>query len=250
MEKKYYGSLFGYWHSFASIWSYSLTCKICESNCLSKQTKVHQTNTFTWVGTKSKFKFSHKILSYYNGRYTKRTNWFKKQQKMVENICFKGQLSWITDHLDAVRLQSIHESKTVQNNIVLCSNTSQNYTLSKPITHQKCCLESEAIHYAPAKETHMSWISPSLSFCCSFSRCIALFLIACCTAEVRVLCKCPAGLPGFFYSSYLDGEFVMEIYGMLVVAAGNQGAKEWIVLRSHRSGPFYLWIVMLMHHHL
>jgi len=42
----------------------------------------------------------------------------------------------------------------------------------------------------------------------------------------------------------------MEIYGVLMVAAGNQGAKEWVVLRSHRSGPFYLWIVMHIHHNL
>lgn len=93
-----------------------------------------------------------------------------------------------------------------------------------------------------------------LSFCSSFSCCI--FETYCIRMAFSVphrmqhswsmgqkgLCKCPAGLPGFFYSSYLDGEFVIEIYGVLVVAAGNQGAKEWIVLRSHRSGPFYLWI--------
>lgn len=94
----------------------------------------------------------------------------------------------------------------------------------------------ETMHYAPAKETHMSCFSPLLSSRCSFSHCIvetyqdAPFCSSSHAAQLRcgaegaganVLLGCQAS----FIRPILMEEYVMEIYGALVVAAGNQGAK-------------------------
>ncbi len=97
-------------------------------------------------------------------------------------------------------------------------------------------MESEAMHYAPAKETHVSCFSPLLSSHFSFSHCIvetyqdAPFCSSSNTAQLRCGAEraganVPLGCQTSFIRPTLMEEFVIEIYDALVVAAGNQGAK-------------------------